>query len=596
LNRLKSFLQKAYQALLIWRIKKVKDRNLILTLSFVIGVFSGLSAVLLKNTVRFTEEFVFHYIGIHEFNYLFVALPLIGILLTVLFVRFVVKDNLGHGVSKVLFSISKNKGYLKPHNNYSSLVASTLTVGFGGPVGLEAPIVLTGSSLGSSLGRFFRLNYKQIILLIGCGAAGAVAGIFKAPMAAFVFAIEVLLLDLTMWSVTPLLISSATAASLSHIMLGNTITFPDLNIMPFSFHNAPFYVILGVFCGIIAWYVIKINTSVESRISRINNPIVRILLGGILIGLIIFAMPPIFGEGYQTLRSIFSGNAHHITDNSQLNGLNIGSIYFLGFLLLLILFKVIAVGITNGAGGIGGVFAPSLFIGGISGLFISTLFDFLNIGHLPEINFTLAGMAGVMAAVMHAPLTAIFLIAEISGGYELFIPLIITTTVAFTTIKTIYPFSIYTRRLALRGELITHNKDQAMMVLLDVNELLEKDFEIIKPNDKLEQVVQAISKSRRNVFPVVDDNGQLAGIIELDSIRNVIFNQKLYGVMRVQEMMIAPPAIIDEYDTTEAVLKSFDETGAWNLPVIKQGKYQGFISKSRVLTVYRQLLKDTSNE
>jgi chloride channel protein, CIC family len=580
---------------LLWRDKRLGHRQFVYILSFVIGIFSGLAAVLLKNTVHYIQHFLLHSLSVDKLNFLYLFFPLIGIILTVLFVRFFVKDKIGHGVSRILFAISKQNGRLKPHNNYSSIIAGTLTVGFGGSVGLEAPIVLTGSSIGSTLGRIFRMNYKTTIVLIGCGAAGAIAGIFKAPIAAVIFALEVLMLDLTLWSIIPLLISAVTALTISYFFLGKAEIFSFELAAQFELTRIPYYIILGIFCGLVSFYFTKGTLYIESIFKKFTNPFLKPLTGGLLLGLVILFLPPLYGEGYNTLDALLNGNPEEITYGSLFYGMQDNLWMFGIFLLLILVFKVAATSMTNGSGGVGGIFAPTLFMGGIAGYFIARIINLFSFAEVSERNFSLVGMAGMMAGVMHAPLTAIFLIAEITGGYGLLVPLIITSTIAFITIMYFEPHSIYTIRLAQRGELITHHKDKAVLTLIDMDKVIEKDFRTLSPADKLGDLINDISRSKRNIFPVIS-NEMLVGIVLLDDIRHIIFNTEMYETTYVRDLMIMPPAHVEPNESMDEVMKKFEETGTWNLPVIKNGKYVGFLSKSKLFSVYRKWLLDITAE
>lgn len=580
---------------LIWRVRHLKHRQFVYILSFVIGIISGLAAVLLKNVVHYIHHFLLHNKLFQDYNFLNLIYPLIGILLTILFVKYLVKDSIGHGISKILFAISKKNGNIRTHNNYTSLIASTFTVGFGGSVGLEAPIVLTGSSMGSTFGRLFRMNYQTTTILIGCGAAGAIAGIFKAPIAAVIFALEVLMLDLTMWSLIPLLISAVTGLTVSYFFLGKGEIFVFELQDQFHLSNIPYYLILGVFCGLVSLYFTWGTIKIESLFSEIKDVYIKWLVGGLLLGLIIFLLPPLYGEGYTTLDALLNGNPDELVAEGLFSNFKGGLGIYLVFLVAILIFKVIASALTNGSGGVGGIFAPTLFMGGISGYLVAkvvNLFSFINV---PERHFALAGMAGMMAGVMHAPLTAIFLIAEITGGYSLFIPLIITSTIAFITIMYFEKHSIYHIRLAQRGELITHHKDRAILTLMDVGKVIEKDFKRLKPEDSLRKLVDAISHSQRNLFPVVS-NDMLVGIVLLNDIRHIIFNTDMYDTTFVRDLMIMPPTYVEPNEHMDEVMRKFEETGSWNLPVIKNGRYIGFLSKSKLFSVYRKWLIDISGD
>jgi chloride channel protein, CIC family len=583
------------ERLLLWREKHISQRQFVYILSFIVGIVSGLAAVILKNAVLITHHFLSARVHSGELNFLYLLFPITGIILTVLFVRYFVRDNISHGITRILYAISKKKGELPKHNNYSSLIASTLTVGFGGSVGLESPIVLTGSSMGSTLSRIFKLDYKTTILLIGCGAAGAIAGIFKAPIAAVIFALEVLLLDLTIGSIIPLLISAVTGLTISYFFLGRAELFVFVLKEPVMLNRIPYYIILGIFCGLISYYFTIGTMFIETQFSKIKNSYLKPLLGGSLLGITILFLPPLYGEGYTTLEKLLSGNVIEITYGSPFYGYQNNFLIFGIYLLLILIFKVAASSFTTGAGGVGGIFAPALFMGGIGGYFASRVINLFGNNLASERNFALLGMAGMMSGIMHAPLTGIFLIAEITGGYGLLLPLIITSICSYLTIKTFQPHSLYALRLAQRGELITHHKDKAILTLMEIETVLETDFVNVMPNDNLKDIVNAISNSKRNLFPVVN-NGTLVGIVLLDDIRHIIFNTEMYKTIYVRDVMILPPTHIDPSDPMDVVMKKFEDTGSWNLPVIKNGKYIGFLSKSRLFTVYRKWLLDISGE
>ncbi|HOI88367.1 MAG TPA: chloride channel protein [Lentimicrobium sp.] len=579
-----------------WRVKHISHRNFVLILSLVIGLVSGLAAVVLKNTVHYTHELLTRGFDAESGNLLYLAYPLFGIALTVFFVRYFIKDNISHGVSLILYAISRNNSHLKPHNSYSSMVASTLTVGFGGSVGLEAPIVLTGASIGSNLARIMRMDYRTITLMIGCGAAGAIAGIFKAPIAAVVFALEVLMLDLTMASLIPLLISAVTGATLSAFLMGNAVLFSFTVSDPFNLGNIPFYILLGMVTGLVSLYFTRANMFVEGKIESLKRPLSRMLVGGIGVSLLIFLLPPLYGEGYEILTDILNGRGDAIVNNSFFYPFRENHWLFMGFLLLVMFFKVIAMASTTAGGGVGGVFAPSLFMGGVTGFFTARFINHLGFGHLPESNFALAGMAGVMAAVMHAPLTAIFLIAEITGGYSFFIPLIITSTISYLTINLYESHSIYTKRLAARGDLITHDKDKAVLSRLSIGKLIETNFLPVSPDASLGELVKVIAASERNVFPVVDSENNFLGVVFINEIRNIMFNHELYDTTFVRNLMFMPEPLVSIDETMEDVAAKFHESPHYNLPVLDRGKYVGFVSRANVFSAYRKLVKEYSQD
>lgn len=574
-----------------------EQKRLIYFLSMVVGLTSALAAVILKNTIHFTHRLLTSgFVKEDSESYLFLAYPLMGITLTWLFVKYVVRDDISHGVSRILKSISKGNSVIKPHNNWSSMVASTITIGFGGSVGAEAPIVLTGASLGSNIGRWFGLNYRQITLLLGCGAAGAVAGIFKAPLAGIIFTLEILMLDLTISSIVPLLIASVTASTVAYFFMGSEVLFSFAVKESFMLANLPWYALLGVVTGLVSAYFSRVTLYVERQYQKITSQVARVFTGGLVLGLLIFLFPPLYGEGYDTIMSLLTGNSEAIFESSLFAGLSGSFVMLLLFLGALILLKVIATSSTNGAGGVGGVFAPSLFLGGVTGYFTASVLNGVFGLAVPESSFVLTGMAGTMAAIMHAPLTAIFLIAEITEGYGLLIPLIVTSTMAYITIKGFEKHSIYHKQLAHDGELITHDKDQAVLTLMDWTKEIEKDLATVRSKDNLGQLVKIISSSRRNIFPVVDDYNVLEGVVLLDDVRKIMFDTDKYEEVTVSQLMTIPPSYVDIRENMNVVMEIFNSTGVWNLPVLDNGLYVGFISKSRIFSAYRELLVQVSEE
>jgi len=590
------FRKSLLRSILKLRAVKVNQTRFIYFLSFLVGLLSAISAALLKNAIHFTRVLFTEGISRESGSYLYFLYPATGIVLTFLFVRFIVKDNIGHGISRILFAISRKKSHLKGHNTWSSVVASTLTIGFGGSVGAEAPIVLTGSSIGSALGRFFKMNYRSITLLIGCGAAGAVSGIFKAPIAGIVFTLEILMLDLTISSIVPLLISSVTAATVAYFLMGDTVLFTFDIKESFLIKNIPWYIVLGLSSGIVSAYFTKMTLFLEASYEKIKNDYIRLIAGVIVAGGLIYMFPPFFGEGYDTITALIEGNSSSIV-GSGIFGIPVsGFVMTLIFMVCLLLFKVIATSSTNSAGGVGGIFAPTLFLGGINGFIVAALLNrFIGL-NLPDNRFVLVGMAGMMAGVMHAPLTAIFLIAEITGGYDLLIPLIITSTVAYITIRVFERHSIYHVQLARRGELITHDKNKAILTLMDWRKDIETDLHKVKPTDTLGDLVKVISSSKRNIYPVVDEYNILEGVVSLDDVREIMFNPEYYEDTFMRDLMTIPPSYIDRKESIETVMETFRTTGAWNLPVMDNGYYVGFISKARIYSTYRELLVQFSEE
>jgi chloride channel protein, CIC family len=578
-----------------WRLKHLNERELILILSLLVGLSSGFAAIVLKNIIHaagllLTENFASSF---ESYQYLFY--PGIGILMTVLLVKYFVKFDINHGITKVLDSISNNKSQLRPHNMFTSMISSTITIGFGGSVGAEAPVVLTGSSIGSNIARFFRLNYKTMTLLVGCGAAGAISGIFKAPFAGMLFAIEVLMLDLTMSSLLPLLISSASAATLAFFFMGSAYQFVFKFEQPFQIHNIHWYVLLGVFCGLFSFLFTRGNLYIENLFRKISNTYFRIFIGGSILGILIFFFPSLWGEGYHSIDMILNNMGSNILNNSFLIGLKNDQMVFPIIILVIMLLKIVATSTTLGSGGIGGIFAPTLFVGGFAGYLVALVLN-LNGHYVSTQNFVLAGMAGMMAGVMHAPMTAIFLIAEITGGFGLVIPLMITVAISYLTITPLEPHSIYHKRLAQRGELITHNKDKAVLTLVKLKNVIETDLLTINIDSTLRELLRVISKSKRNIFPVVDHENNFQGVILLDDIREIMFDTDLYDKTLLKDLITVPPAIISPNDKMDTVMKKFNESKAWNLPVIRDTKYVGFVSKSNIFNAYRSELVHFSED
>lgn len=570
-------------------------KRLVLVLSLVIGIVSGLSAVVLKNLVFFTHDLITHGFVFDDSNYLYLAFPFVGILLTVIFAKYIIRDNIGHGVSRILYAISRKHGRIKPHNMYSSMLGSTLTVGFGGSVGLEAPIVLTGSSFGSYLGQLFRLNHKTIMILVGAGATGAIAGIFKAPVAAVIFSLEVLMIDLTMGALIPLLIASAAGASISYLFMGSGVLFSFDLVDGFYIKHLPYYIGLGLATGFVSLYFTQMTLAIEKLISRVKMQFIRVIIGGAILGLLIFMLPSLYGEGYEFLELLVNNKVDGLV-NQDILDFSSSSLYILIFLGLIVIFKVVAMSVTNGAGGVGGIFAPSLFVGGVFGVFYGRFINLLPGTNIPVKNMALVGMAGVMAGVMHAPLTGIFLIAEITGGYELFTPLIITATISYLTIMYFEPHSIYTKKLAERGELFTHHKDRSVLQMMNVRSHLETNFKTIDKECNLGELVKVIANSERNVIPVVDNEDNFYGVVFVNDIRNIMFNHDLYDSVLVSNIMYMPDTVINPTESMEEVAHKFQESGHYNIPVIDNGIYLGFVSRARIFSTYQKLLREFSEE
>jgi CIC family chloride channel protein len=584
--------------LLRWRERHIKEKSFVILLSLVVGVLAGLAAMVLKWMIHLISGTLTADLNVSEGNYLYILYPVIGILLACWYVRYVVRDNISHGVTRVLYSISQNKSRLKPHNMYTSIVASSITIGFGGSVGAEGPIVYTGAAIGSNLGQAFRLSPRVLMILVGCGAAAGIAGIFKAPIAGMLFTLEVLMLDLTTVTVMPLLIASISAASIAYIFTGYEFEFFFVQSEPFITERIPFFIGLGVICGFVSLYFTRIMFMMETFFKKhLGVQWKKSVVGGAILASLVFLFPPLYGEGYGAINSLLNGDPSSIVDGSIFYGDRDDVAFIILYIGFIILMKAFATSATNGAGGVGGTFAPSLYVGCMTGFFFAYLINNLGFGmDLSVKNFALMGMAGVMSGVMHAPLMGIFLTAEMTGGYELFLPLLIVSAISYGTIKIFEPYSIYTMRLARRGELLTHHKDKAVLTLLKMNSVVETDFLTVKPDMNLKQMVDTISRSNRNLFPVVDDEERLIGVVLLDDIRNIMFRPDLYRRMHVSRFMAMPPAKLQIGDSMDHVMKTFDDTGAWNLPVVDGEQYVGFVSKSKIFNSYRRVLRHYSED
>ena len=586
-----------YSTILHWRETHIKEKQFIIILSFVTGIGCALAALILKNAIHLIQNFVTSMIGDDKLNYWYLAFPMIGIAIASMYVKYIVKDDISHGVTKILFAISQHKAIIKLHNCWSSVVASSITIGFGGSVGAEAPIVLTGSAIGSNLGQLFKLDQKTLMLLVGCGAAGAIGGIFKAPIAGVTFVLEVLLIDLTMTSIAPLLISSVTATSFSYLFMGSEVMFNFDSFAPFELNRIPYLIVLGVICGLVSLYFTRGVNALEKVFKKIKKSYQKILLGGVLLSILIFFFPPLYGEGYDTISQLLSGECSNLFNQSLFYNFRTEHWAILLYLSLIVLFKIVATTATNGAGGTGGIFAPSLFMGCLTGYIVAEGFNLIGF-NIPYANFAFAGMAGLMSGVMHAPLTGTFLIAELTGGYDLFMTLMITSVIAYLTILLFEPHSLYAMRLAQKGELLTHHKDRSVLTLLKMDNLIETDLSIVYPEMTLGELVKVISKSNRNIFPVVEhETNKLVGIVSLDEVRNIMFRPNLYDRFTVRKLMNLPPSKIIINTPMDKVMDIFENTGAWNLPVIdEEGKYLGFVSKSKIFNSYRKVLVHFSEE
>lgn len=577
--------------LLVWRVKHISNRDFVLILSVVVGCLSGIAAVILKQTVHFIGQQLTRGFDASYANYYYLGYPLIGLVITVVIAKYIFKESFGHGITGILYAISRKSGIISRAKTYSNLVGSAITVGFGGSVGLEAPIVVTGSAIGSTISQMAHLQAKKRAMLIGCGAAGAISAIFNSPIAGVIFSIEVILIEININAFIPLLISSVTGSLTSLLLLGDEVLFTFNLQDPFTASETPYYLLLGVVCGFVSLYFTRITYQIENFFAAIQGDIKRALIGGICLGLILFVFPPIYGEGYHFIKALLTGNEQEILDYSIFFQ-EFDNVYFIIlFLLALVLIKPIASSITIGAGGNGGIFAPSLFIGGVTGFLFAKCINTIEVlGIISLSNFTLVGMCGVMSGILHAPLTAIFLIAEITGGYTLFVPLMMVSAISYSTIFYFERYSLYTKSLVKKGLLIPDDRDRLVLSLLEIRKLIETDLLTIKPQATLDSLTDLVRISKRNIFPVVDEKRQLMGIVTLDDIRNIMFDKDARQNVLVETLMHAPPDVISTQDNMQTVMEKFERTGAWNLPVLDQGKYVGLISKSRIFNAYRNKL------
>lgn len=583
-----------------WRQRHVSDRELVLVLAFMVGFLASLAAYVLHVIIHEIKELITSGFQVTTINWLYLIYPVIGIWLTSLFVKYVVRDNISHGITRVLYAISTKQSRLKGHNTWSSIVASAITIGFGGSVGAEAPIVLTGSAIGSNLGKIFHLDNRTLMLLVGCGATAAVSGIFKAPIAGLVFTLEILMVDLTMASLLPILLSSVTATCFSYFFTGGSAMYDFKMDYLWSLERVPPTILLGIACGFLSLYFMRLMSWCENGYGKLSKyPYLKLLTGGVVLSSLIFLFPSLYGEGYDSLGLFIEGKT--LTDWMQVMS---GSMfagqtkYLVLYVGLVMMTKVFATSATNGAGGCGGTFAPSLFIGGFGGFFFARLWNIEQLGvYIPEKNFTLYGMAAVMAAVMHAPLTGIFLIAELTGGYQLFIPLIIVTISSYLTINIFEHHSIYAVRLAKQGKLLTHHTDKSILTLMSMDKIIDRDFKSVGPDMEMGQLVHALSSSRNDYMPVLNENGDLLGEIDITKLRYIIFRTELYHRFHVSQLMTPPAAILGANDPMEDVMKTFDRTGAQYLPVVNVDNHLvGYISRARLYSMYRQLVADFSAE
>lgn len=581
-------------------ISRWSERNQLLVLSLVVGIVVGLAAVLLKTLISVLQEGLRDaFGGVLGGSLYYLALPGIGMLLAMLFCNYVIKDSIGHGVTKALQAVSRHESRIKPHNMWSSVAASSVTIGFGGSVGAEAPIVYTGAAIGSNFARYMGLSYRSMTVLLGCGAAAAVAGIFKAPLAGVLFVLEILLFNISMTSMMPLLLSTVSATVVSYTLLGSSTPF-ECTLTPFELKNIPYYIILGLFCGACSIYFIRTTLKLEDRIGKMENVYLKWIMCAVGLGILIFLFPPLYGEGYESLGVLLNGKELSLDGQTPLAFLAHSPWSVPIFFMLILLLKVFSMTLTNAGGGVGGTFGPTLFVGAIAGFVVARTLNMLFDGtatSIPEQNFVLVGMAGLMAGVMQAPMTAIFLIAEISGGYDLFLPLILTSTIAFGTTRIVEKYSIYTKRIAQRGELLTHDSDQAVLTLLKVSDVIETDFSTVKIDDTLGRLVEVVSESTRNIFPVLDSVDRFQGFVSLEDIRKDMFRTDEYETLHVFNFMRSAEEYVYEDEKMDSVMKKFEVTSAWNLPVVRRDRtYVGFVSKSKIFSAYRDELKVVSQD
>ena len=581
--------------------RHVSDRIFLLALSLLVGLLSGLAAVLLKNLVHITNRWLLSY-NIPSFlggNWLILVYPAIGIVLTILYVRFIVKGDIGHGLPSVLLSLSRGGGVLPAKNMFTSLIASTLTVAFGGSVGLEAPIASTGSAIGSNIGQLFRLRQHDVKLLLGCGAAGAIAGIFKAPIAGVLFVIEIFMFDMTATSILPLMLSAISASTVAYFLMGSEVQFAFSVVGHVGLSQIPYYMLLGVFCAAVSLYFLRIADRVEEWFSRRRSPAVRAAIGCVALGVLIFLFPPLFGEGYSFLMELLNGSGDLLFEHSVFSSFSDNSWAVIVYMLILILAKAVATATTIGSGGVGGTFGPSLILGGMAGYFVCTLFNQIGFSDLSTANFALVGMAAVMTGVMHAPFMAIFLIAEITGGYALMVPLLVASSVTYLCVSPFEKHSIYARKLAKQGDLLTHDKDSSAWHLMDMRKLIETNFVVVRDGDTLGDLVEAIKYSRRNVFPVLTGDDKFMGVIHLDDVRHIMFRPELYENTRVVDLMrdISEGDIVRISEPPDEIVNKFKVGNRYNLIVIDDdGYYLGFLSRANTFSAYRRFVSSLSEE
>jgi CIC family chloride channel protein len=579
-----------------WRLKNMQERYYILLIAILIGMFAGLATVILKSSVHFVKDVLVKSFARDYFNVTFFIFPVIGIFIVLLIMKFILKQQNRHGIVTTLYAIAKRKGIMKLKTVFGPLFTSAITVGFGGSAGVEGPAVASGSAIGSYVSQKFKLNFKQTGLLLSCGAAGAMASSLNAPITGMIFTLEVLMLDLTSFSILPLLAASISGVIMTRVIYGGSYLIPVSISGGFDISDLPFYLVLGLITGLISIYFERMFWFIEDSMQRFKNIYTRFLIGSVVLGFMIFLVPALFGEGYDSINYLLSGDYARIVDHSPFFSQSDNLLIIILLLVGLALFKVIATSLTVSAGGVGGVVAPSIFTGATIGFVFAKVMNLFDRINLNETNYTLVGMAGVFAGILHAPLTAIFLIAELTGGYTLMIPLMITVILSYLTVKLFVPHSIYNRQLAQRKELLTHHKDKVILQYMNIDEVIETNFSIIRPRTSLGEIVKFIEESKRNIFPVVNEAGHLEGIVYLDKIRQIMFNRELYNDIYVEQLMTSVSTYIDSKDHMETVMDKFNDSGAWNLPVLENGIYRGFLSKSVVLSEYRKKMVEYSDE
>lgn len=586
-----------FRSVLLWRVKSVDQKRFVLFLSVLVGLSAGIGAIIIKNSVHFIQSWVDKRLFSEYHNILYFLFPLLGLIITVLILKFIIKKDIGHGIPNALYAISRKKSFMDAGQMWYSIVTSAITVGFGGSTGLEGPTVATGAAVGSNIGKVFRMSYKVRTLLIGCAAAASMAAIFQAPVAAIVFVLEVFMFDLTMYSIIPLLLSSITAVITSRYFLGEIILFPTKITESLNPSHLIFYILLGVLTGLFSLYFNKVYFGIKHLFAQIKNPFSKAVYGGLGLGMLIFIMPPLYGEGYETINKLINDNTSTLLEKSLFFNFSDNFYILILFVLAFAFFKILATAFTFSGGGIGGVFAPSLFMGCGIGFVMAKLIVHFGIAELPVSHFALVGMAGLVAGVLHAPLMAMFLIAEITGGYELFIPLMLTVAVSYSTSRIHNQYTIYTKNLAEKGDLLTRHKDRNILLQMNVNNYLETNFEELSPDWTFGKLVKDIvTNSKRNIFPVTNAKHELLGIVLLDDIRDQLFNEEKHQAEKVYDFMTTPPAVVEVDENMERVMEKFESTNSWVLPVLKKGVYQGFVSKTKLFTAYRKILLENTEE